>query len=143
MWKNIIFIIFLFISCSDKPSIKGFGLLKLGMTLNEYNDLHKMNSSYTQIKELDYPYQNIGSIQLDSKTTLMNVKLDFDSLNKLEMIAFDFEPILYNSLKKSFGVKKILDENMIEMLNTDSDSIFLVREKSYISLFKIPYDGIH
>lgn len=114
MWKNIIFIVFLFISCSEKPSIEGFGLLKLGMSLNDYNELHKMNSSYTQIKELDYPYQNIGSIQLDSKTTLKNVKLDFDSLNKLEMIAFDFEPVLYNSLKKSFGVKKILDENMIE-----------------------------
>ena len=129
MWKNIIFIVFLFISCSEKPSIEGFGLLKLGMTLNEYNDLHKMNSSYTQIKELDYPYQNIGSIQLDSKTTLMNVKLDFDSLNKLEMIAFDFEPVLYNSLKKSFGVKKILDENMIENAEHELRLYFLSERK--------------
>ena len=129
MWKNIIFIVFLFISCSEKPSIEGFGLLKLGMTLNEYNDLHKMNSSYTQIKELDYPYQNIGSIQLDSKTTLKNVKLDFDSLNKLEMIAFDFEPVLYNSLKKSFGVKKILDENMIENAEHELRLYFLSERK--------------
>ena len=129
MWKNIIFIVFLFISCSEKPSIEGFGLLKLGMSLNDYNELHKMNSSYTQIKELDYPYQNIGSIQLDSKTTLMNVKLDFDSLNKLEMIAFDFEPVLYNSLKKSFGVKKILDENMIENAEHELRLYFLSERK--------------
>ena len=129
MWKNIIFIVLLFISCSEKPSIEGFGLLKLGMSLNDYNELHKMNSSYTQIKELDYPYQNIGSIQLDSKTTLMNVKLDFDSLNKLEMIAFDFEPVLYNSLKKSFGVKKILDENMIENAEHELRLYFLSERK--------------
>ncbi len=135
--KSLYFLFFFVIACNQKPKIDGFGDLKLGMSKKEYQKLTIEKPEFKSLKE-NGEYYAIGNIKINSKIMLKNVQLDFDSNNKLKMVAFEFNQVLYDSLKNKFGIKDSMNINHIEQLNTNSDSIFLVTENSTFAIYNLP-----
>lgn len=141
MKKIILLITFILCSCSNQKKLDGFGDLKIGMSISQFNDDFpnlKFSDTETRVTK------KISLLEISENIVLKDISIVFDN-HKLISIGTSYSKELLNVLKTEYGANRTIKKDGYETIyfNTNCEDIACLYEskngRSGIVIFKTDF----